>query len=34
MGAIEVEGNAAQIYDWHAIVTHGIRVINIDIINI
>ena len=27
IGAIEDEGEAAQIYDWHAIVTQGIRVI-------
>lgn len=26
IGAIEDEGEAAQIYDWHAIVTQGIRV--------
>lgn len=27
IGAIEDESEAAQIYDWHAIVTQGIRVI-------
>ena len=26
IGAIEDESEAAQIYDWHAIVTQGIRV--------
>jgi hypothetical protein len=26
IGAIEDEAEAAQIYDWHAIVTQGIRV--------
>ena len=26
IGAIEEERDAAQIYDWHAIVTQGIRV--------
>lgn len=26
IGAIEDEGEAAQIYDWHAILTSGIRV--------
>jgi hypothetical protein len=25
IGAIEDEAEAAQIYDWHAIVTQGIR---------
>jgi hypothetical protein len=28
IGAIEDESEAAQIYDWHAIVTQGIRVRN------
>jgi hypothetical protein len=31
IGAIEDEAEAAQIYDWHAIVTQGIRVNILDL---